>query len=222
VKYLRLSLRQPDWMLHPMQQFIREHDVVRYEELLSWNIETGSETEYELFYVEADREPYEGALASIESIEWYEITDIGEESFYVYLCQKTRPEDETWREAYTALNLVVLPPVVYDSDAAFEMTLVGAGEDLRTLLDSLPTDIDVTVHSIETFDRRHETVATGCTARQFEALEAAVAVGYYEVPREGTLGDVASELDCAEGTASDLLGKAESAVMERLVNRHTN
>ncbi len=35
MKYLRATLRQLDWMLHPMQQFIRENDVVHYEELLS-------------------------------------------------------------------------------------------------------------------------------------------------------------------------------------------
>lgn len=220
MKYLRTSLRQPDWMLHPMQQFIRENDVVHYEELLSWNIETGGEIEYELFYVEAAREPYEDALSSVDSIRWYEITPIDERSFYVYICQETRPEDRTWREAYTELDLVVLPPVIYDADATFEMTLVGAGEDLRTLIERLPPSIDVTIHSIGTFDRRHETVATDCTERQFEALQAAVALGYYDVPRQGTLNDVARALDCAESTASDLLRKAESAVMKRLVTRY--
>jgi len=220
MKYLRLSLRQPDWMLHPMQQFIRERDVVQYEELLSWNIETGGETEYELFYVEAKREPYEEAITSVGSIRWHRITAIDDESFYVYLCQKTRPEDETWREAYTSLNLVVLPPVVYDSDASFEMTLVGAGDDLRTLLDALPEDIEVTVHAIGEFDRRHETIATDCTERQFEALQSAVETGYYDVPRSGSLAAVADELGCAEGTASDLLRRGESAVISRLIQRY--
>jgi predicted DNA binding protein len=220
MKYLRVTLRQPDWMLHPMQRFIRERDVVKYEELLSWNIETGGDTEYELFYVEADREPYEEVLASVSSVRWYEITDIDDDSFYLYLCQETRPEDETWREAYTALNLVVLPPIIYNPDASFEMTLVGGGDDLRTLLDGLPSDVDTTVHAIGSFDRRHETVATDCTDRQFEALGVAVAEGYYDVPRTGSLAAVARELDCAESTASDLLRNAESAVIKRLITRY--
>ncbi len=175
-----------------------------------------------IFYVEAAREPYEDAILSVDSIRWYEITPIDENSFYVYICQETRTEDRTWREAYTELDLVVLPPVIYDADATFEMTLVGAGEDLRTLIERLPPSIDVTIRSIGTFDRRHETVATDCTERQFEALQAAVAIGYYDVPRQGTLNDVAHALDCAESTASDLLRKAESAVMKRLVTRYTH
>lgn len=220
MKYLKVSLRQPDWMLHPMQRFIREDDVVQYEELLSWNIETGSETEYELFYVEADRSPYEDALASVDSIRWYRITEIDDESFYVYLCQETRPEDETWREAYTALDLVVVPPVIYDTDASFEMTLVGAGDDLQTLLDALPDEIDTTVQAVGEFDRRHETIATECTERQFEALRVAVEAGYYDIPRNGTLADVARELDCAEGTASHLLRSGEAAVIKQLTHRY--
>ncbi|WP_394348194.1 helix-turn-helix domain-containing protein [Salinadaptatus halalkaliphilus] len=203
-----------------MQQFIRERDVVQYEELLSWNIETGNETEYELFYVEADREPYEEAIASVASIRWYRITEIDDESFYVYLCQETRPEDKTWREAYTTLDLVVLPPIIYDSDASFEMTLVGAGDDLRTLLETLPDDLEVTVDAIGEFDRRHKTIATDCTERQFEALQVAVETGYYDVPRNGTLADVAYELDCAEGTASHLLRQGEAAVIKRLTQRY--
>ncbi|ELZ98059.1 HTH DNA binding domain-containing protein [Haloferax mucosum ATCC BAA-1512] len=203
-----------------MQRFIREEDIVRYEELLSWNVETGGEIEYELFYVEAEREPYEDALASVESIRWYEITPIDDGSFYVYICQEARPEDRSWREAYTALNLVVLPPVIYDADATFEMTLVGAGSDLRTLIERLPPSIDVSIHSVGTFDRRHETVATDCTERQFEAVRAAVELGYYDVPREGTLEEVSHALGCAESTASDLLRKAESSIMRRLVTRY--
>lgn len=220
MKYLRASLSQPDWMLHPMQQFIRENDVVQYEELLSWNIESGGDIEYELFYVEADKQPYEDAISAVESIQWYEITPIDHHSFYIYLCQETRPEDRTWRQAYTELDLVVLPPIIYYSDATFEMTLVGAGDDLRSLIERLPSSIDVTIHSIGTFDRRHETVATDCTERQFEALQRAVEIGYYDVPRQGSLSDVAHALDCTESTASTLLRKAESSIMKRIVTRY--
>ena len=220
MKYLRLTLSQPDWMLHPMQRFIRECDVVQYEELLSWNITLGGDIEYELFYLKADREPYEAALESVESIRRYEITVVDDDSFYLYLCQETRPEDETWREAYTALNLVVVPPIIYNPDASFEMTLVVGGDDLQRLLDGLPSDIDTTVHAIGEFDRRHETVASDCTDRQFEALQVAVEVGYYDVPRSGMLKTIAQKLDCAESTASDLLRNAESAIVKRLINRY--
>lgn len=221
MKYLNVRLRQPNWMLHPMQQFIREAAVVEYEELQSWNfIAREDDVEYELFYVEAEREPYLDALDAVESVQWYDVEVIDDDSFYVYLCQQTRPEDETWREAFTALNLVVVPPVVYDTDAAFSMTVVGDADDLQAMLDALPTDVEVTVEAVGTYDHRYASVVGDLTAHQREALEVGVEVGYFEVPREGSVSVVADELGCSESTAATHLQKAQSRIVRRLVGRY--
>ncbi|SEW12187.1 Predicted DNA binding protein, contains HTH domain [Natrinema salifodinae] len=220
MKYLDVRLSQPDRMLHPMQRFIREGDAVRYEELRAWNIAAPADgLEYELFYAEADRDAYVDAIEAVDSVRWYDLTPIDDGSFYVYICQETRPEDVRWRRAFAALNLVVVPPVVYDAEAAFEMTVVGAGEDLRAMLDGLPDAIDVTVRAIGEYDRRHAPVSGELTERQLEAVAAAVDVGYYEIPREGGVSAVADELDCAPSTAATLLQKAQARVMRRLVRR---
>lgn len=221
VKYLDVRLSQPRWMLHPMQEFIRDDDAVRYEELQAWSGVAGERAvEHELFYVEADRQRYEAALSAVDSVRWYDLTPIDESSFYVYVSQETRPEDVAWREAFADLNLVLAPPVVYDADAAFHMTLVGPGEDLQAMLRDLPEEIDVTVKTVGEYDRRHAPVAGELTTRQLEAVETAVELGFYEVPREAGVAAVADALDCAPSTASDLLQRAESRVMRRLVERH--
>lgn len=208
-------------MLHPMQEFIRDGDAVRYEELQAWSGVTGDRNiEHELFYAEADREAYEAALSAVDSVRWYDLTPIDDESFYVYVSQETRPEDVAWREAFADLNLVLAPPVVYDEDAAFHMILVGPGEELRTMLSDLPEEIDVTVKTVGEYDRRHAPVAGELTTRQLEAVETAAELGFYEIPREAGVEDVADELDCAPSTASDLLQRAESGAMRRLVERH--
>nr|WP_084177415.1 helix-turn-helix domain-containing protein [Natrinema saccharevitans] len=41
----------------------------------------------------------------------------------------------------------------------------------------------------------------------------AVTVGYYEIPRDGTIADIAAVLDCSQGTAGELVRKAEAAVI---------
>lgn len=220
MKYLDVRLSQPDWMLHPMQRFIREEDAVRYEELRTWNIAGRDDgLEYELFYAEADRDPYEEATEAVDSVRWYDLTPIDDDSFYVYICQETREEDVRWREAFAALDLVVVPPVIYDAEAAFYMTIVGAGEDLRTMLERLPDEIDVTVRAIGEYDRRHAPLGGDLTERQLEAVAAAVDVGYFEIPRESGVDAVAAELDCASSTAATLLQKAQAGVMRRLVRR---
>lgn len=216
MRYLDVRLRQPDWMLHPMQEFIRNEDVVRYEELLAWNLLADEGIEYELFYVEADREPYEDAVRAVSSIRDYEIEPIDDASFHVYACQETREDDVRWREAFAALNLVVVPPVVFDRDAAMHFTLVGAGEDLRTMLENVPDEIDVEVTEIGSYGRRSG-LSGRLTERQREAIEIAFELGYYEVPRESSLAAVARALGCSESSASVLVRRAEAAVMERVV-----
>jgi len=222
VKYLDVTMRQPRWMLHPMQEFIRDGDAVQYEELQAWTgMASERAVEYVLFYVEADREPYEAALESVDSIRWYDLTPIDDEAFYVYICQETRDEDISWRQAFADLNVAPVPPVAYDSDASFHMTLVGTGGDLQSLLSDLPDDIEVTVEAIGEYDRRHAPVVGDLTDRQLEAVEVAADLGFYEVPREAGVADVATALSCADSTASTLLQEAEARVMRRLVGRYS-
>ncbi len=218
MKYVRVRLRQPDRMLHPMQRFIRDEDVVRYEELLTWNLRAGSDVEHELFYIEADRDPYEAQLRTVDSVRWYDLTEIDDESFYLYVCQETLDDTRTWRSAFAALDLVVVPPIVYDQDAAFYMTIVGRGEGIETVFDGLPPDFEADVLEVGEYDRRHAHIAGDLTDRQFDAVRAAVEAGYYEVPRDGDLAAVADALDCAESTASNVLRRAEASVMGRLVD----
>ena len=174
MKYLDATLSQPDWMMHPMQRFARDSDAVRYEELQAWNV-IGSEfgVEHELFYVEADREPYVAKLDDCDSIEWYDLTPIDDDSFYVYVCQETREEDVAWRQAFASLDLLIVPPVVYDGNGDFSMTVVGESENLQAMLDGLPDDVEVTVATVGEYDRRHATVAGDLTDRQLAAVSAA-------------------------------------------------
>jgi predicted DNA binding protein len=217
VQSLDVVLRQPDDMLHPMQAFIRHEDAVRYEELLTWTVLPDRGLEYELFYVEADRERYRERVDAVDGVREYTIWPVDDDSFYVYACQETRPEEVAFRGAFADLGLVVVPPIVYTDEAAMQLTVVGDGEDLRTMLASLPAGIDAEVLGIGEFDRRRDHVAGGLTARQREAVAAALDLGYYAVPRETSLAAVASALDCAESTASILLRRAEAAVMARAV-----
>ncbi|WP_276300919.1 helix-turn-helix domain-containing protein [Halorussus lipolyticus] len=52
------------------------------------------------------------------------------------------------------------------------------------------------------------------TDRQLEVLRAAAKQGYYETPRTATLTEVAESLDVSKATASDILQRAEGAVID--------
>ncbi|MFB6184814.1 MAG: helix-turn-helix domain-containing protein [Haloarculaceae archaeon] len=58
------------------------------------------------------------------------------------------------------------------------------------------------------------------TDRQQELLLAALAQGYYDNPREATLSAVADSLDVSKSTCSDVLHRAEGAVLRWFADEH--
>jgi len=219
MKYLDMRLHLPDGMLHPMQAFIREEDAVRYEEMLAWRVRSDQDIEYALYYVEGDLERYRGAVSEIQTVVDCRITPIDEASAHVWVCEETRPETRAWRTAFVDRQLIVVPPIRFDDTAGMSMTIVGDGGDIHDTLEQMPPEVDVTVNEIGTYDRRGGTVAGTLTDRQLTAISTALQLGYYEVPREGTLDDVADELECAESTASVLLRRAERDVLVHVLSR---
>lgn len=217
MRYLTATVRLPEWMLHPMQEFMCDSDAVDYEELLTWNFKRGTDTESELFYVVGDVERYRERIAGVDGIVEYTIERVDEGSFYVYAVQETRREDLTFRSAWGNLDLVVVPPLRFEG-REITITLVGAVGELGDVFRRLPDGFDVDVEEVGQFDRRHGTLAGALTDRQYEAIEAATRLGYYRTPREASLAAVAEELDCAPSTASNHLQKAEAAVMRRIVD----
>jgi predicted DNA binding protein len=149
--------------------------------------------EYALFYVEGEQAAYREAIAGVETIPEFTLTTVDEDSFYSYVCQETREADTAWRQAFADLNLVVMPPIVYDSRGRTHMTVVGSQEALSTVVDGLQEGpgVGVEIEELGAFDRRHATIAGQLTDRQLEVVEAATAMGYYDVPREASLADVA-------------------------------
>jgi predicted DNA binding protein len=57
----------------------------------------------------------------------------------------------------------------------------------------------------------------GLTAPQRQALLLAAEYGYYDVPRNGTLTDIAGELDISEQAASQRLRRGTRALLESTI-----
>jgi predicted DNA binding protein len=218
MRYLHARLDQPEWMRHPMQEFLADSPSMERVELHAWNL-SREDVQFALFYIEGEIEAYRERLARVDPVREFELTAVDEGSFYAYVCQATTEAEAAFFDAFAALRLVVVPPLVYDGAGRLSVTAVGAGEALSTLVETLRNraEVGVDVLEIGEYDRRHGTVAAGLTDRQFEAVETATRLGYYAAPREASLATVAAELGIAEATASELLRRAESHLMERLV-----
>ena len=204
MKSIRLAIRYPADLVHPIHQFVCDSPVVDREILLEGKVVDGTRTL--LFYVEGERSAYEQAMTRRLDVDAYDITAESEAGFYLYV---RGPNREAEAEVFAAFNretVVIASPIEFRSDGTMHLTLVGPPADIQSALDDLPPEFEVDVKRIGTYGGLS---GGGLTERQRAALDTAWRCGYYDVPREGSIDEVAAELDCAISTASTLLRRAE-------------
>lgn len=200
-----------------MQLPVPEHadpDDVRREEVISWEVYPDAGVVGFLSVVLGDIDAARQSAEDIDPVESVSLTPIDEDSYYAYVEMSLREADATLMATFADRRLVVVPPVVYTDRETVHVTVLGAEDALSGLLDRFPDDVGVTVERVSDHQRRPGTLASRLTDRQYEAIEVARAVGYFEVPREGTLATVADRLDCSESAASTLLRNAQANLVD--------
>ncbi|WP_115863572.1 helix-turn-helix domain-containing protein [Halorussus litoreus] len=205
---LRLSVPEAD---APGDDFVRE-------ELLSWHAHDDGVV-YFLSLVVGDPEAIRSVLGAVDAVRSFDLTRVDDDTCYVHVEMDVRPGDRAWLTALDGREIVVVPPVVFGPDGEIALTVLGDPEELRQVVADFPEDIEVAVDRVGEHRHLAGSLAGRLTARQFEAVEVARELGYYEVPRETELAAVAAELDCTESTASALLRKAERALVDAALVR---
>lgn len=113
---------------------------------------------------------------------------------------------------YALLGSHSLPPdfpiEVHDGSVEFDVT--GSREQLASFSRALAaSDLDSDVRWVVDAPSTSDLL----TSRQREAIETAVSMGYYEVPRACTLSELAAELDVDKSTASGILRRANGRIV---------
>jgi hypothetical protein len=105
-----------------------------------------------------------------------------------------------------------LPVEITDGQAHLELT---ASRDRIAALGASFDDLGVTY----SLDRLYESVdaAAPLTEKQREVLLAALERGYYDTPRTSTLSELADDLGMAASTCSEILHRAEGAIVKAFV-----
>lgn len=215
MRYLQLTVGPGSEPVHPLFPLMADSSLVERAEMLDWNA-TRAETTTVLFDVEAEREPFGAALADEPVVLDYELTPQSGREFYAYVhSEATENERRLWR-AFSQQRSLLVPPLSY-GDGTVTCRIVGTAEELRAALAEVPEGLAVDVERVGEFDSRPTEPGGDLTDRQREAVEAAVEVGYYRVPRRATAADVAERLGCTPSTASEHLRKAETRLVRAVV-----
>ncbi|MFB6146283.1 MAG: helix-turn-helix domain-containing protein [Halobacteriaceae archaeon] len=207
MKRVRFSVRYPDRFLHPLRRAVVEESALGRVELLTWSPTADATT---LLWCAADRGTTEDAVARIDSLrESHLVEDAG--GTYAFLRQTDYEFPSAVLDAVAGARAVFVPPVVFRETGAVQFEAVGETSALGAFHENLSEFGAVTVERVHEFEGRR--TPARLTDRQRAALAAAVEAGYYEVPRDGAVADVAAALDCSTSTAGELLRKAEAAVV---------
>lgn len=212
MKYLRLTLALPEDVIHPMHAFVCEHGGYADYRLIHWNY-GGPDTNTLLFHVRGDREAYADRLDDLDRVRAFDLAPIAGDAFYVYVEESPADVDATLLDAFEVNGVVAVPPVAYYTDRTMAVGVVGDPDVLRALVDDVPSSIDVTVDQVVDDPPGDPDVGADLTARQRDAVRAAQRLGYYDVPRDASVADVADAIDCAPGTAAEHLRRAQQRVL---------
>ncbi|QPV63304.1 helix-turn-helix domain-containing protein [Halosimplex litoreum] len=217
MKRLRVSItadgREGD--IHPMYGVLTRSPFVERATALQWNF-TGDALGI-LHYVEGDAEAFAAAADDIEVVVGYDIEPAGDDAFYAYVRDATT---ESLAELFGPVSrggLVVVPPIVYGADGAVTLTVFGPDEELQAAMNEIPDAIEVTVEAVGSLATSRVAPTARLTDRQREAAEAAIDLGYYDVPRTADHEAVADALACSPSTAAEHLRKAESKLLRAVL-----
>ena len=217
MRSFRVTLSFSSDVINPMHKFIGECEDVTWDRLLHGAV-TDDDLDTFLFHVEGDRDAYVEALEGYSALRAYDVTPIDDDSFYVYIEQEAPEVDQIVFDAFSRSGVIVVPPIDFTGDGRARLTIVGDPNEVREVLADLPAGVETDVIRIGDYEGS-PSVLSSLSERQLEALTAGVDVGYYEVPREGSVDDVGQRLGCAPGTAAEHLQKGESQVVTELIAR---
>lgn len=218
MKSLRCTLEFDEETMHPVHRRLTNDEALVREYLLHANrSRDGADTL--LFYVEGDRDVFASILDDTDRIRKYDITTAGEDAHFAYIRDSPSEFDMELESTFDVPGLLVVPPIEFWSDGTARLTVVGEPEALNSVIDDIPAEVRLDIDHIGEYDSASVVPGVDLTSRQLEAVEIAHQLGYYEVPRRGTVEEVAERLGCTPATASEHLRKAEQKVMGSLVDR---
>ena len=201
--------------IHPMYDVMANAPFIERGTALQWNF-TGDALGI-LHYIEGDIDAYRDVAEETPEVVGYDLVPAGEDAFYAYIRDATTDALQEMFGPITHGGLVVVPPIVYHEDGTVTLSLFGPTDEMQAGIDAVPQPVEVSIEEVGGLAATRPAVEARLSDRQREALTAALELGYYEIPREATHEEVAEAIDCAPSTAAEHLRKAESNVLQSVL-----
>jgi predicted DNA binding protein len=190
-------------------------DGVRREALVA--LEWHSDGTYALLYRLAgdDAAALDAVFRDRADVYDYDVIDSGGQLFaFVHVSER-----ETLSEllAIAESHALILDPPFRYTDWGVRVTVAGTEAALQAAFAEVTDRIAVEIEWTGEYTPDEPGYLGRLTDRQREAVLVAHELGYYETPRATSFEGVADELGCAPSTANELLRRAESVLLDALL-----
>lgn len=214
MQHVQLTFYADDVEVHPVHTLLAERDYVESAKMVHWN--AARETLTHTFEVTGDRRKFGAELADTSEVLEYDLAPIDDSRFYAYVRAETTAVQRAMFQSYDRNSLVVTSGLEHTDHGGVTFGVAGQSAAIQAAIDAAPEGIRVEVKRVGGGAADGTTPEQALSERQREAVEAAVGVGYYDVPRTASHEVVAEELGCAPSTATEHLRKAESKLLGAL------
>ena len=215
MKHIRLQLTLGEGTIHPLFTMITSREFINGARMVDWNVADPEQPRL-LFAIDGDRDAVRAELASMDAINDFEVTPVGENQFFLHVWPEPTPVSRALFELYQGEDLMIVHPIEYIGDSAY-VSILGESATLQRALDRFGTGLGVAIERIGGFPTGREAILTRLSPRQRDAVELGIELGYYRHPREATHEDIADRMGCAPNTVTAHLQKAEAKLLAALV-----
>lgn len=213
MKYVRVTLdadgREDE--IHPMFDLVLNAPYIERATAMHWSY-SGEELGI-MHYIEGDATAFRKDIAEIPEVLEYDLTLADEGAFYVYILDSMNDPLRTLFDIVDKSPVVILPPVEYAPDGMVSYAAFGPAREIQKAIDQFPDPIDATITEVGSMQAIPELTDSILSDRQQDAVTAALALGYYDIPREASYEEIAEEIGCAPSTAAEHIQKAESKIL---------
>jgi DNA-binding CsgD family transcriptional regulator len=217
MRYFTFTLRPlEDGGFHPVTADFGAHPDIVQEQMTYINL-LADRTGLVMFGLRGSEEAAAEVLADHdEVIEWKLIP--GESTgFYSYIHFEEVQPAVGLLELLDEYRLVLDLPLHFTDTGNMRVTVIGHDDNIRDALLDVPPSVDAEAMEMGEYRPDDRRALGRLTERQREVLEAAVRLGYYEVPRQATYEEIAEACDCTVGTVGEHLNRIESRLIAGLL-----
>ena len=211
MRYVRTVIIPREGGLHPVDETLAAEPDLHRELLHNISL-LDDGTAITLFQLSGDADRARDIAEESEEILDYQLSE-GENHITVYAHFVPNQTIVDLLGLFREYELILDMPLEYTSDGGLRAHIVGEEDLIREVIPKVPDGIGLNLEQISDYVPEEERLFAMLTDRQQETLQAALEVGYYEVPRQATHQDVADYLDRSDGTVGEHLRKIEAKVM---------